>query len=69
MKAMFDLQHPFFRQVWRRVAVVAICFAWAGVELASGAQIWAALFAAAGAWCVYQFFVIWTDPEDPEDQP
>ncbi|MCO6381563.1 MAG: hypothetical protein JXQ91_05575 [Vannielia sp.] len=65
MKNMFDLQHPFFRQLWRRIAVTAIAFAWAGVEYASGAPAWAALFAAAGAWCVYQFFVIWTDP--PED--
>ena len=67
MKGIFDLQHPFFGPLWRRALVTAIAFGWAGVELASGAPGWALLFAAAGAWCGYQFFVVWTDPQDDDE--
>lgn len=63
---MFDLQHPFFRPLWIRIVVVAICLGWAGLELATGNPGWALLFAAAGVWCIYQFFVIWKDPGDGE---
>ena len=66
MKGLFDLQHPWMRPLWRRFLVTALSFAWAGVELATGNPGWAALFGAAGAWCAYQFFVVWTDP--PEDK-
>lgn len=66
MKEIFDLRVPFFRALWRRVLVTALTFAWAGVEMASGATGWAIAFAAAGAWCAYQFFVVWTDPPDEE---
>lgn len=67
MGGLFDLQHPFFRPVWRRVLATALCVLWAGVELATGSPGWALLFAAAGAWCGYQFFVVWTDPPEEDD--
>lgn len=59
-----DVQHPFFRPLWRRVAVVAVCLGWAGVELASGEVFWAILFGAAGGYCAYQFFLVFDPPED-----
>ncbi|SIN99255.1 hypothetical protein [Vannielia litorea] len=62
MNNFFNLQHPWFGPLWRRVLVTALCFAWAAFELAMGSPGWALLFAAAGAWCGYQFFVVWEDP-------
>lgn len=59
-----DVQHPFFRPLWRRVAVVAVCLGWAGVELAAGEVFWAILFGAAGVYCAYQFFLVFDPPED-----
>lgn len=64
MKKAFDLRHPFFAPIWRRVLVVALTFGWAGVEYWNGSTGWALAFAGAGAWCVYQFFVVWELPED-----
>lgn len=56
MKSAFDVQHPFFLPLWRRILTVAACFGWALFELSNGNVFWAILFAAPGAWCAHQFF-------------
>ena len=35
-----DYEHPFFRPLWRRVAVVVVCVAWSIFEFATGAPFW-----------------------------
>ncbi len=65
---MFDLQHPFFIPVWRRVLTSGICLGWACFELAIGNPGWALIFGASGAWCCYQFFFVWSDPTDKDEQ-
>ena len=45
---LLDPDHPFFRPVWVRVAVVGLALLWAVVELVFGSPGWAMLFAAAG---------------------
>jgi hypothetical protein len=62
---MFDLQLPFFKPLWLRVLVVAICICWAIFELMTGSPGWALLFAATGLWSAYQFFVVWK-PKDED---
>ncbi|WP_439562827.1 hypothetical protein [Roseinatronobacter sp.] len=62
---LLDVQHPFFRPLWRRVAVVAICLGWAVFEIVTASPFFAILFGAVGAYCAYQFFIIF-DPKDPE---
>ncbi|TIT56050.1 MAG: DUF3329 domain-containing protein, partial [Mesorhizobium sp.] len=37
---MKDYEHPFFRPLWRRIAVVAVCLAWSVIEFASGTPFW-----------------------------
>lgn len=54
---MKDQEHPFLRPLYRRVILVAICFAWAGFELYMGSQTWAILSAAIGVYGVWIFFV------------
>ena len=63
----FDVHTPFFRPLWRRVAVTAVCIVWAAVELATGAVMWAMLFGAASAWLAWQFFVAF-DPGSDRDE-
>ena len=60
----FDLQVPFFKPLWRRVVVVALCLIWAVFEVRNGAPFWGLVFAAAGLWCAYQFFFIWNPKDD-----
>ena len=64
-----DASHPFFRPLWRRVAVVAFCLGWALVEFTSGAPFWGIIFGALGLWAAYEFFVAGGDaPSDEEDK-
>ena len=63
----FDLRHPFFNPLWRRVLTVAVSGGWAVVELVSGSPGWAIMFGAVAAWCAYEFFVNWEPPGGQED--
>ncbi|MFZ5962864.1 hypothetical protein ACOXXX_07915 [Thalassococcus sp. BH17M4-6] len=60
---MFDLRHPFFNPLWRRVLTVAVCAGWALVEFSQGNTGWAAVFGGLGLWAGIVFFYKW------EDQP
>ncbi|MBS0125443.1 hypothetical protein [Thetidibacter halocola] len=62
LKDAFDVRHPVFKPIWRRVAVVVVTYGWAGFEAFHGNTWWAVLFAAAGTWCAHQFFVAWDRP-------
>ncbi len=62
---MKDQQHPFLRPVYRRVILVAICFAWAGVELYMGSQTWALISAAIGVYGIWIFFVTYKPLDEP----
>ena len=61
---MFDMDHPFFRPLWIRIAVVAVCLGWALVELMGGSPGWAMIFGALGAYAGWNFFVGGTRRED-----
>ncbi|WP_254868516.1 hypothetical protein [Phaeobacter sp. HF9A] len=61
---MFDLRHPFFNPLWRRVLTVVMASGWALVELATGSPGWALMFGAVGAWAAYALLLTWTPVED-----
>ena len=62
MRPLLDLRHPFFRPLWRRVAVVAVCLGWGGFEFATGSTFWGVIFVGLGAVCAWQFFLTF-DPD------
>lgn len=64
--SLFDVQIPFFRPLWIRVGIVALCLGWGLFELVSGAPFWGLLFLALGLWCAWQFFVVF-DPREPDE--
>lgn len=66
MSKTFNLRHPFFLPLWRRVVTTGITGGWALVELSAGNVFWAILFGAAALWCAYEFFVSF-DPENFKD--
>lgn len=55
----FDIQHPFFNPLWRRIAVTTVCALWGLYEWSQDAQIWAILFGAIAVYCAHQFFWAW----------
>ena len=61
---MFDLQVAFFRPLWIRLAVVAVCLGWAAVEFWTGSPGWALMFGGVGLWCAYEFFVVFNPKDD-----
>ncbi|MBZ9655282.1 DUF3329 domain-containing protein [Phyllobacterium lublinensis] len=65
-----DSNHPWFRPLWRRVAVVAFCVAWAIFEFATGTPFWGVLALGFAAYGVWQFFIIYdaSEPAAPEDK-
>ena len=63
----FDLRHPFFNPLWRRVLTTAITSGWTLVELAGGNPGWAILFGAIAVMCIYQFFFAW-EPQGPGEK-
>ncbi|TGV63450.1 DUF3329 domain-containing protein, partial [Mesorhizobium sp. M00.F.Ca.ET.149.01.1.1] len=37
---MKDYEHPFFRPLWRRIVVLAVCLLWSVTAFASGTPLW-----------------------------
>lgn len=66
---LLDVQHPFFKPLWRRIAVVVFCLGWAGVELGSNQPFWALLFAALAVYCGWQFFFVFQPDSDEPKNP
>ena len=55
-KKFLDTDHPFFRPLWIRLLVVAVCFAWAIFEFTTASAFWGVLFLGLGAYAAWGFF-------------
>ena len=56
---MKDHEHPFFRPLWRRVAVTAVCAAWTVFEFAANSPFWGMIALAFTGYAVWQFFYLY----------
>ncbi|PTV97515.1 hypothetical protein C8J27_101631 [Rhodobacter aestuarii] len=66
---MSSFDHPMFKPLVVRIAVVGFCFAWAAFEVVSTkSYMWAAIFAAAGAYAGWHLLIKYTPPA-PKDAP
>jgi hypothetical protein len=61
-----DTDHPFFRPLWIRVAVVAVCFTWAFLEWLVGSPLWGVIAFGVGAYAAWAFFIAF-NPRDPDE--
>lgn len=64
---LLNVQLEFFRPLWRRIAVVVVCFGWAVVEFTVGEPFWGLLLGGIGAYCTREFFWVFDPPSAPED--
>ena len=66
---MKDHEHPFFRPLWRRIAVVAVCAGWSAFEFAMGSTGWGMATLGFTAYAVWQLFYLYkpAEPEAPSD--
>ena len=65
MRTFFDFDHPFFRPLWRRIAIVAVCATWGTFEIVMASVGWGVFFLALAALCFWGLFVRF-DPRDPD---
>jgi hypothetical protein len=61
---MRDAEHPFFRPLWRRVAIVALCAAWTAFEYWNGETMWATLVGAITAYGAWVFLLTYKPPAE-----
>ena len=61
---MFDVSKPWYRPLWRRLAVAFVTLGWGAFEFANGNQGWAVLFLAIGAWVVWSLLLTYRAPAD-----
>lgn len=63
-----DMNHPWFKPLWRRVLVIAICAGVALWDLSNGEYVWALIFGGLGGYGIYVFFIAWGGNEaDKQD--
>lgn len=63
-RGLYDLDHPWFRPLWRRVLVARTALGWGVFELAQGSPGFALLFLALGAYAAWRLFVTFNPRED-----
>lgn len=63
MRDILDLNNPFYRPLFLRIAVVAVCFGWATVETLWGSDFFAVLLFGLSGYSAYRFFVVFA-PRD-----
>ena len=56
-----------FRPLWRRVAVTAVCVVWAAAELLHGDQTWILITLGLTAYAVWTFFLTFPKPAPPSE--
>jgi hypothetical protein len=65
---MKDIDHPFFRPLWRRVALVVMCVAWAAMEFYGGSRNWSMIALGFAAYAAWQFLWMYKPPADDEPE-
>ncbi|PCJ89080.1 MAG: hypothetical protein COA52_12635 [Hyphomicrobiales bacterium] len=66
--ALINVQLPFFKPLWRRIATVVICLGWGTFEFVDGSPFWGVLFVGLGLICAYEFFVAFNPDGDSKAQ-
>jgi hypothetical protein len=58
MMKFIDPDHPFYKPLWVRLLIVALCCVWTAVEFWNGADTWGMIFLAVSAYtaCVLIIF-------------
>lgn len=59
--------HPFYRPLWRRLAIIAVTAVWAALEIFRGGEpMWMVIAGGAFAYSLWTFLITWKDPVQTE---
>jgi hypothetical protein len=64
---LIDPNHPFYRPLWIRIAIVAVCLGWAIVEASTREPFWAIIVGALGIYAAYKLLL--TFSPQPLEEP
>lgn len=65
---MINVNDPFYRPLWRRLAIIAVTLGWLGFELLVGRDgFWTTIAAGMAAMTIWFFLISWKEP--PSDPP
>lgn len=67
MQTILDFDHPFFRPLWRRIAIVAACATWGGFEILMASVGWGIFFLGVAGLCFWGFFIRFK-PLEPDSE-
>lgn len=62
-----DNEHPFFRPLWRRIAVIAVCASWAVLEFATNQPGWGLIALGFMAYAVWAFLLTYNPPTESKE--
>ena len=62
---MKDRDHPFFRPLWRRIALVAFCAIWSAIEYYNGQEFWGMAALGMTAYAAYSYLWLYREPPAP----
>lgn len=65
--SLFDLNDPFFKPLWIRVAIVVVTASWSAFEFIAGEHLWAILFGGVCAISIHGFFIAFNPRERDEN--
>ncbi len=60
----FEQSSPFYKPLWRRIAIIAAVALWLGFEIYGGSGFWTAIAAGMLCYAVWIFFLSWPKPPD-----
>jgi hypothetical protein len=61
-----EQDHPFYKPLWRRIAIIAVVLAWLVFELVNGGvNMWSMMAFALLVYGVYLFFLSWPRDSAP----
>jgi hypothetical protein len=66
-KRSYEQSSPFYRPLWRRVAITVVVALWLAFEIYHESGLWIGIAAAMLCYAVWTFFLSW--PKTPDDPP
>ena len=65
---LIDPDHPFYRPLWIRLVIVALCLGWAIVEASTKEPFWAIIVGALGIYAAYKLLLTFS-PQPLKQEP
>ena len=66
---LIDPKHHFYRPLYVRIAIVAVCLGWAIVEATTGEPIWAIAVGAVGVYAAWMLLLNYTPSSEDAAAP